>query len=111
LIGPLAFADPDAAREWLSRFYRRDLTEGQPVALCPGVEKETLLSRRMSEGRIYPPRVLVVCNCRRRLELKQMSVRAMRLVQSERCLASLPRTVSAPGSPSPVMWSEAPDCR
>jgi hypothetical protein len=40
---PLAFSGPGAAREWLSRFYRRDRTEGQPVAIYLGVEKGTLL--------------------------------------------------------------------
>lgn len=39
---PMAFDDVDDALGWMTGMYRRDRTEGQPVSLYVGVEKDTL---------------------------------------------------------------------
>lgn len=39
------FADPDEARAWLREVYRRDRTEGQPLAVYLGIEKVGLIEQ------------------------------------------------------------------
>jgi len=42
---PMTFADPDEAREWLTRVYRRDRTEFMDVSIYIGVEKATMVAQ------------------------------------------------------------------
>lgn len=53
---PGSFESPEAARRWLRQVYRRDRTEGQPVAIFLGVEKRGLVAQLSSwfEDRSLP---------------------------------------------------------